>query len=270
MRATFTALLAEHRCEKLNDSIVTTGPAVEAVAADIEAIKKRFREVPSSVAKRLVDVSAAPEAHAIVHRSICAALGDISGKPVHDAVTKYLAPGEEKGIPADELSIYKVDCDGVAHYIRNHRHEVEQQPVVEAAPTKRRRSTQAIEQAIAEEGAEADVNDELIVAVERAIPTMTLAEAKTRFEVAEGELRRAQFELLKKRVVRIDHVHAALTANFNGVRSNVLAIASKVAPRVAMLTDAKAIERAISNELQLVLADMAEPRTLIEGCFQND
>jgi hypothetical protein len=270
VRMTFEALLAEARAEKLADSIVATGPAIDAVAADMAAIKARFREVPASVAPRLVDVDTAPLAAAIVMKAICAALGDISGQPVHDATSKYLTPGKEKGIPADELTLYKVDCDGVAHYIRKSRDDIEQ-PVVEEPkkPKRRRRSIPEIEAVIAETGAEAEVDNELVYAVERAIPTMSLTGAKTRREVAEGTLRRGQFDLLKKRVVRVDKVIAALTQNSNSIRTNALAIAAKTAPRVALLTDAKEIERVISKELESVLADLAEPRKLIEGALNK-
>ena len=58
---------------------------------------------------------------------------------------------------------------------------------------------------------------------------MTPTEARTRREVAEGELKRAQYDELKRRVVRIDKVGAALTSNYNAIKMNVLAIASKVA-----------------------------------------
>ena len=99
---------------------------------------------------------------------------------------------------------------------------------------------------------------------------MSLTDARTRREVAEGGLKRTQFDFLKKRVVRIEQVQAAVTANMNGIRTNVLGIASKVAPRVALLTDAKAIEKVISKELESVLADMAEPKTLVNGCMNDE
>jgi hypothetical protein len=215
VRATFTALLAEHRAEKLADYTVAVEAAVQAVADDSAAIKARFRQLPAAVAKRLVDVSTAPEAHSIVYRAVCVALGDISGQPVHDVESKYLKPGEEKGIPADELTLYKVDVDGVCHYIRKSRDEIER-PTTLARP-ERRRSTQAIEQAIAEAGAEDEVDNDLVCAVERAVNVMSLSQAKLRLERAEGALRRAQFELAKRKVVNIDKVVAALTANHNAI-----------------------------------------------------
>ena len=53
-----------------------------------------------------------------------------------------------------------------------------------------------IEAAIAEAGAESEVDNEFVFAVEQAVPTMSLTEARTRREVAEGGLKRAQFDLL--------------------------------------------------------------------------
>jgi hypothetical protein len=265
-RMGFEALLAEHRRDKLCGSIVPVEAAVQAVAEDSTAIKTRFRQVPASVATKLAAATAAPAAGAIVYRAVCEALSDISGVP-HGVGSLYLAPGEGKGIPANELTLYKVDCEGARHYIRKPR---EEQPIVEEPKKKRRRrSTAAIESAIAESGAEAEVDNDLIVAVERAIPAITLTEARTRREVAEGDLRRAQYQLVKHKVVHVDRVHAALTKNFNAVRSNVLAIASKVAPRAAMMTDAKEIQKVIASEVEMVLADMAGAKELVKGCLDD-
>ena len=50
----------------------------------------------------------------------------------------------------------------------------------------------------------------------------------------------------------------------------MLGIASKVAPRVALQSNAQDIEREIVRELEQALADIAEPRTLIEGCMSDE
>jgi hypothetical protein len=125
VRMTFEALLAEAHAEKQANAIVATGPAIDTVAADMAAIKKRFREIPAHVAPRLVDVDTAPEAHAVIYRGVCVALGDISGQPVHDATSKYLKPGEESTILENERTLYHVDVDGVCHYIRKPQDEIE-------------------------------------------------------------------------------------------------------------------------------------------------
>ena len=79
-----------------------------------------------------------------------------------------------------------------------------------------------------------------------------------------------EYDLLQKVIVRNAAVTQALTSNLNAVRSNLLGIASKVAPRIALLTDAKEIERLVAKELEQVLADMAEPKTLIEGVLHYE
>ena len=179
-------------------------------------------------------------AAAVVMKTLYGALGDISApdEPPWD--------GNLADAPIDyaRAKISHVDVDGVIHHVpADDDGGPPPQPEPQTKKKRRRRSTPAIEAAIAETGAEREVDNELVYAVERAVPTMTLSEARTRREVAEGGLRRAQYDLLKKRVVRVDAIQAALTANFNGIRTNVLSVASKVAPRVALLTDAKAIER---------------------------
>jgi hypothetical protein len=157
-------------------------------------------------------------------------------------------------------------CDGEVKY--SHRPKAVEPPVAEPKKKKRRRrSTPAVEAAIAETGAEDDVDNDLIYAVERAIPTMTLIEARTRREIAEGDLKRCEYDLLQRTVVRLDAVEAALSANFNGVKTNVLGIASKVAPRITLLSDAKLIERAIAKELNEVLEDLADAKTLVGKCL---
>jgi hypothetical protein len=263
IRATFDALLSEHRRDRLLDSLAPVEPTVVAVAEELDEIRARFREVPPWLAPKLMDVSDAPIAAKMILRAFRGALHDISredGEPPWDG---NLA---DAPLPVASTQVYVVTCDGEVKY--SHRPKEVEPPVAEPKKKKRRRrSTPAVEAAIAETGAEDDVDNDLIYAVERAIPTMTLIEARTRREIAEGDLKRCEYDLLQRTVVRLDAVEAALSANFNGVKTNVLGIASKVAPRITLLSDAKLIERAIAKELNEVLEDLADAKTLVGKCL---
>ena len=265
-RATFEALLAEHRHARLVESLAPVAAAIDAVAEDQAIVRERLRQTPAWVASRLVNVDTAPLAAAILQKVFAGALHDLS-KEEHEAPWDGNLAGAP--LPDAKTQIYYIDSDGEVHYSRRPK-EVEPPLAEPKKPRRRRRSTPAVEAAIAEAGAEDEVDQDLIYAVERAVPTMSLTEARTRREVAEGGLKRAQYDELKKRVVHVDKVKAALTANLNGIKTNVLAIASKVAPRVAMLVGSKEIQKVISKELELVLADMAEPKTLVNGCMNDE
>jgi hypothetical protein len=266
VRFTFEALLAEHRAERLVESLAPIDAAVGVVADALADVKSRLRQAPAWVAPKLVKADTAPIAAATLSKTFCGALYDISkadNEPVWDHNLG------DAPIDYAHARISFVDADGVVHHVPAYDDEPRPQSDLQSKPKRRRRSTQQIEDAIKEAGAEEEVTQELLTKVERAIPTMTLTEARTRREVAEGCLKRAQYDLMKRKVVRIDNVHNALTKNLNGVRSNLLAIASKTAPRCALLSDAAEIQKVISNELEMVLADVAEPKILIDGCTND-
>jgi len=67
--------------------------------------------------------------------------------------------------------------------------------------------------------------------------------------------------------VHTEPVLGAMAANLLGIKSKLLGVAHKVAPRVAFLTDAEAIDNIISIEVEQVLEDLADPKRLVEGCI---
>ena len=96
---------------------------------------------------------------------------------------------------------------------------------------------------------------------------MTLTDARTRKEIAEGEIKEAEYALLRKAFVRTEPVFDALTANLVGVKSKILGAATKVAPRIAFLTDVKEIEKIISIEIEEILEDLTNPKLLVGKCI---
>ena len=185
VRATFMALLAEHRAQRLIGSVAPLAGATDVVAAELAVVRERLRQIPAWASPRLVDVDTPQVAQSIIHKTICGALHDLSKKDDEPAWNGCI---DEKPIPADEGKISHVTCDGEIIYVRVAKEEPPQPE--EPKKPKRRRSIAPVEEAIAEEGAESDVENELLVAVERAVRTMTLTEAKTRFEIAEGLAKR--------------------------------------------------------------------------------
>ena len=197
----------------------------------------------------------------MVARTFCGALHDLStdGEP-------WDCNLNDAPLPDASTEVYYVDSDGQVHYSR--RYKKAEPPVADPKkPRRRRRSSQVIEKAIAESGAEDEIDNDLVVAVERAIPTMTLTDARTRKEIAEGAIKEAEYSMLQKASVRTEAAIAAMAANLLGVKSRLLGIPTKAAPRVAFLNDAKEIEKIISIEIEEILADLANPKLLVGKCI---
>ena len=262
IRSMFEALLAERRLEKLDGSLAAIEAAIDLVTEDHAAVRARLREVPAWLAPKLVHIHDAPSVHTRILKTFAGALHDVSKD---DDEPPFDGELDDHMIPDGEGKLYYVDMDGECHYVRLAKDEPK--PAKEPRKKRRRRSTPAVEAAIAETGAEAEVDQDLIRRVERALPYMSQTQARIRREVAEGGLKRAQYDLLNGKVVRVERIELALSTNFVTIKTNVLGIASKIAPRVAFLKDARSIEATISKELEEVIDSLIEPSRLVMACI---
>ena len=139
VKATFEAMLAEHRRDKLLNALMPTDDVVAGVAAEHAEVKARLRQVPAWVAPKLTNVDAAPLAAALLQKVFCGALNDLSTDTVWDGNL------EDAPLPDAATAVYYISSDGEVHYSR--RHLKAEPPLADSKkPRRRRRSSRRSKQ----------------------------------------------------------------------------------------------------------------------------
>lgn len=88
-------------------------------------------------------------------------------------------------------------------------------------------------------------------------PMLTHAEAVTKKENYLAALRELEYDEAAGRVIQIDVVARQVATEYAAVRSRIMAVPSKVAPRAAMITDAEELRALIEAEIVEVLAELS-------------
>lgn len=88
-------------------------------------------------------------------------------------------------------------------------------------------------------------------------PMLTHAEAVTKKENYLAALRELEYDEAAGRVIQIDVVARQVATEYAAVRSRIMAVPSKVAPRGAMIADAEELRALIEAEIVEVLGELS-------------